>query len=261
MKKQSRRAQTRSSPPLRHQLEHVVPTVIHDPEEKMTALGRFTHHAVKEPRRYLGWPAAIIACVFLAVVVWKLATGGRSPDEDAWAKLETAKSAEERVDLAKEFPTSPVATWALLQAATEYYNLALSDLPQNRDVALPTARKALDLFEQVEREAPHDSPQARSAALGKARTLEMRNDLSQALEQYQHVVKEWPESSGGQGRQAPCGSPQGPAGHHVLQGAVCLLAHEDDPAAARDREPALFAPGSFDPGEWEHRRSPRPSVP
>jgi hypothetical protein len=179
---------------LRHQLEHVVPTVIHDPEEKMTALARFTTHAVKEPRRYLGWPAAILGGIFLAVVVWKLATGGRSTDADAWAKLETAKTAEERVDLAKEYPRSPVATWAQLQAATEYYNLALSDLPHNRDVARPTASKALDLFEQVEREAPKGSPQARAAALGKARTLEMRNDLSQALEQYEHVIKQWPDS-------------------------------------------------------------------
>jgi hypothetical protein len=194
MKKQSRRAQTRSSPPVRHQLEHVVPTVIHNPEEKMTALARWTHHAVKEPRRYLGWPAAIVAGVFLVVVVWKLAVGGRSPDAKFWTKLQSTKTAEERVELAKEYPNSPAATWALLQAATEYYTLALSDLPHNRDVALPTAKKALDFFDQVEREAPHDSPQARAAALGKARTLEMRNELSKALEQYQHVVKEWPES-------------------------------------------------------------------
>ena len=160
----------------------------------MTALGRWTHHAMQEPRRYLGWPAAIVAGVFLGVVVWKLAVGGRSPDTEFWAKLQTAKTAEERVDLAKAYPNSPASTWAILQAATEYYNLALADLPNNRDVALPTAKKALDLFDQVEREAPHDSPQARAAALGKARTFEMRNDLSKALEQYQHVVKEWPES-------------------------------------------------------------------
>ena len=192
------------------------------------------------------------------MVVWKLATGGRSPDEDAWAKLETAKWPRNGWTWPRSFRPRRSRP-GLLQAATEYYNLALSDLPQNRDVALPTARKALDLFEQVEREAPHDSPQARSAALGKARTLEMRNDLSQALEQYQHVSRNGRES-GGQGCQAPCGSPQGPAGHHVLQGAVCLLGDEDDPAAARDREPALFAPGSFEPGEWEHDEV-LPSVP
>ncbi len=192
MKKQSRRARSSSSLPVRHQLEHVVPTVIHNPEEEMTALGRLTSHAIKEPKRYLAWPVTIIACLFIGVLVWKLATGGRSNTSEVWAKLETAKTAEDRVNLAKEYPDSPAATWALLQAATEYYNLALSDLPNNRDVALPTAKKALDLFDQVVQAAPHDSPQARVAALGKARVLEMRNELSKALDQYQLVMTDWP---------------------------------------------------------------------
>ena len=192
MKKQSRCARSSSSLPVRHQLEHVVPTVIHDPEEEMTALGRLTTHAIKEPKRYLAWPVTIIACVFIGVLVWKLATGGRSSTSEVWAKLETAKTAEDRVNLAKEYPKTPAATWALLQAATEYYNLALSDLPNNRDVALPTAKKALDLFDQIVHEAPHDSPQARAAALGKARVLEMRNELAKALDQYQLVITDWP---------------------------------------------------------------------
>jgi hypothetical protein len=196
MKKQSRRARSSSLPPVRHQLEHAVPTVIHDPEQEMTALGRLTTHAIKEPKRYLTWPVTIIACVFLGVLVWKAATSGRSNSSEVWSKLETAKTAEDRVTLAKENPKSPAATWALLQAATEYYNLALSDLPNNRDVALPTSKKALDLFEKILQEAPHDSPQARAAAMGKARVLEMRSrapeDLAKAIEQYERVATDWP---------------------------------------------------------------------
>ena len=61
-------------------------------------------------------------------------------------------------------------------------------------MALSTSKKALDLFDQVIREAPHDSPQARVAALGKARVLEMRNELPKAIEQYELVAKEWPDS-------------------------------------------------------------------
>jgi hypothetical protein len=196
MKKQSRRARSSSLPPVRHQLEHAVPTVIHDPEEEMTALGRLTTHAIKEPKRYLTWPVTIIACVFLGVLVWKAATSGRSTSSEVWSKLETAKTADDRVTLAKENPKSPAATWALLQAATEFFNLALSDLPNNRDVALPTSKKALDLFEKVLQEAPHDSPQARAAAMGKARVLEMRSrapeDLAKAIEQYERVATDWP---------------------------------------------------------------------
>ncbi|HZW31725.1 MAG TPA: hypothetical protein VFF52_13515 [Isosphaeraceae bacterium] len=192
MKKPSPRSRQSASYRTRHQLDHVVPTVIHDPEEKMTALGRFTHHAMQQPRKYLRWPIALVAGLFLAVVVWKLATGGSSTTSDVWARLETAKTPGERLDLAKEYPTAPAAPWALLQAGTEFYNQALADLPHNRDVALPTAKKALDAFDQVERTAPHDSVPARVAALGKARTLELRNELAKAIEQYEHVVQNWP---------------------------------------------------------------------
>jgi tetratricopeptide (TPR) repeat protein len=194
MKKQSARARAQSTPTVRHQLDHAVPTVIHNPEEKMTALGRFAHHAMQEPGRYIGQPALIIGVLLVAAVVWKLATGGAPSTSEAWSKLETAKTPADRVEIAKADPKSPVSTWALLQAATEYFNQALADLPNNRDVALPTSKKALDLFDQVVREAPHDSPQARVASLGKARVLEMRNELPKAIEQYELVAKEWPNT-------------------------------------------------------------------
>ena len=42
------------------------------------------------------------------------------------------------------------------------------------------------------RDAPKDSPQARAAALGKARTLEARNEIAKAIDQYQLVEKTWP---------------------------------------------------------------------
>ncbi len=194
MKKQSARARAQSTPPVRHQLDHAVPTVIHNPEEDMTALGRFVHRAMLEPGKYLGRPALIIGGLFLAAIVWKLSTGGAPSTTEAWSKLETAKTPADRVEIAKAHPNAPVSTWALLQAATEYFNQALADLPHNRDVALPTSRKALDLFDQVLREAPHDSPQARVAALGKARVLEMRNELPKAIEQYELVAKDWPNT-------------------------------------------------------------------
>src|SRR5579875_1422829 len=140
MKKQSARARAQSTPPVRHQLDHAVPTVIHNPEEDMTALGRFVHRAMLEPGKYLGRPALIIGGLFLAAIVWKLSTGGAPSTTEAWSKLETAKTPADRVEIAKAHPNAPVSTWALLQAATEYFNQALADLPNNRDVALPTSR-------------------------------------------------------------------------------------------------------------------------
>ena len=109
--------------------------------------------------------------------------------------MESVKSPADRVQLAEEFPGSAAATWARLQAATEYYNQGFADLPNNRDVALPNLQKAVANFDEVTKEAPKDSPQARAAALGKARALEARNELPKAIEQYELVVKTWPESA------------------------------------------------------------------
>ena len=59
----------------------------------MTALGRVAHHAMLEPRRYLGWPAAIVGGLILGLIVWRLASVGPSNQSDLWLKLEAAKTA------------------------------------------------------------------------------------------------------------------------------------------------------------------------
>ncbi len=70
----------------------------------------------------------------------------------------------------------------------------MGDLPNNRDVAISNVKKALELYEQIAKEAPKDSFQARAALFGKARCLEARNELSQAIEQYELVANNWPGS-------------------------------------------------------------------
>jgi tetratricopeptide (TPR) repeat protein len=197
MKKQSLRRSSRSIPPIpvRRQFDHVVPTVIHDPEEKMTALGRFTHRVFRNPRKYMSWVLWIAVVAVVAVVGWNLTTSEHSRTSEVWSKLDNAKKAEDRIAVAKQYPKSPASTWALLQAATEYYNLGLSDLPNNRDIAVNYFKKAFDLFDQAQREAPKDSFQARAAALGKGRALEARYKLPEAIEQYELVAETWPRSA------------------------------------------------------------------
>ena len=132
MKKPSARARSRSSQPVtvRHQFDHVVPTVIHHPEEKMTALGRFTHRLLQNPRKYSTWALTGLLGVLAVIVIWNFTSGGSSRNSEGWAKLAAAKKAEERADVAKQYPDSPVATWAILQAATEYYNNCAGRPPQ-----------------------------------------------------------------------------------------------------------------------------------
>jgi tetratricopeptide (TPR) repeat protein len=193
MKNQPPRSRSGSRYPARHQFDHVVPTVIHHPEEKMTALGRWTHRLLKDRQNAATWGAVIVAGLLLGVVAWNVGWS-RSRTTELWNEIESAKKTDDRVALAKENPASPAASWALLQAATEFYNQALADMPNNRDVAGPMFKRALDLFDQVVREAPKDSPQARAAALGEARSLEARYELSKAIEQYRLVAKTWPST-------------------------------------------------------------------
>ena len=126
----------------------------------------------ERPREILGAIAAIIAGLLGLVILSNVVWTGSSANAEVWAKMESVKSPADRVQLAEDFPGSSAATWARLQAATEYYNQGFADLPNNRDVALPNLQKAVANFDEVVKEAPKDSPQARAAALGKARALE-----------------------------------------------------------------------------------------
>ena len=191
MKNNMPRSQTQPAP-ARHRFQHETPTVIHDPEKDMMLLARWFHRALQNPTRFWGTLALVVGGILGVVLIRNVGLMGSSAVGEAWARLESARSAADRLKVAEDYPDSPVATWARLQAATEYYNQGFADLPNNRDVALPTLKKALDQFDQVLREAPPDSPQARAAALGKARTLEARNELPKAIEQYRFVAQTWP---------------------------------------------------------------------
>ncbi|WP_165224095.1 tetratricopeptide repeat protein [Aquisphaera insulae] len=190
-------AGTTKTIPARHQFEHETPTQIHHSEEEMMILARWTKHALENPTRFWGTIAAIVIGLLVLVVGASVLSGGSSASSEVWSKLEAAKSPADKVKIAEDFPQSPASLWARLEAASDYYNQGVLDLPNNKDVALPTLKKALDNFSEVAKDAPKDSPQAKTAALGKARALEARNELSKAIEQYQLVAKTWPESPEG----------------------------------------------------------------
>jgi hypothetical protein len=178
----------------RHQRDHAVPTVIHHPEENMPVLARWVHHAMENRARFWGVLGGLVAAVVGLAVLVNVLDLGHSAGSEAWEKLEQAKTPSERVELAQDYPNTEAERWALLLAATEYYNQGFADLPSNRDVALPVLKKAADLFKRVESESPADAPQTRVAALGLAQTYEARNELDKAIEQYQRVAKLWKDS-------------------------------------------------------------------
>jgi hypothetical protein len=186
--------------PVKHQLDHAVPTVIHHPEEDLPVLARWLHGAMANQTRF--W--SVLGGIVVAVVLISLLTSSlssRSGSADAaWTELEAAKTAEERLEIARKYPNTRAERWAILQAASSFYDKGFADLPANRDVALADLKKALEYFQQAAREAPKDSPEAPAAAFGIARTHEARNELAKAIEQYEYVNKTWPDTD--EGRQA-----------------------------------------------------------
>lgn len=195
MKNEPSNAPSPSSPaPARHQFEHVTPTVIHDPEEDMMLLARWAHRAMLNPTRF--WSVLIggVAAILALVVFVSLLSSRTGASGDVWSQLDAAKNADDQVKIAKEHPGSPAASWALLQGASRLYKSGVDDLPNNRDAALQSLKKALDLFEEAGKGVAKDSPIALAAALGKARTLEARNELPKAVDQYKLVAETWPNA-------------------------------------------------------------------
>lgn len=185
--------ESRSPLPVKHEHDHAVPTVIHHPEEESPLLARWLQRAMENPTRFWGIIGGVIVVTLGLSLLSSGLPFGRATVNEAWGKLETAKTPGDRVEIAKDFPNTPAERWALLQAASEYYMQGFNDLPANRDAALPNLKKALDLFQKVADAAPAESTQARVAALGLARTLEARNELDKALKQYEKVAhaKAW----------------------------------------------------------------------
>ena len=129
---------------MRHQLDHVVPTVIHHPEEKMTALGAGRITSFRIRKNTPPGPSRSLAGVLAVVLGWNVTAGGGSPTSEVWSKLDTAKKAEDTGhEVAKESPKSPAATWGLLAGCNQYYEDGTKDLTNNRDVALPAFGKAI----------------------------------------------------------------------------------------------------------------------
>lgn len=178
--------------PTKHQLDHAVPTVIHHPEEDLPILARWLHRAMENQTRFWSLLVGLVVVVIGLTILVSGLSMGRAATNEAWTELEQAKTAAERVDIAQRFPNTPVERWALLQAATEFYSKGFADLPANREAASPELKKALEYFERVARSADKDSPEARAAALGVARTHEARNELEKAIRQYEYVAKTWP---------------------------------------------------------------------
>lgn len=177
--------------------EQAAPTVLHHDHGDQTLLYQwFVRAASKGPKFWLlaGGTAAVI--LVLAMLSGGLSKG-KDVQQSAWTELMLSKSVEDQFRVAETYPETKAASWALLQAAEGRFREGLDNLPSNTEAAGPLLNRARELFEQAERDAPAGAPQKRLAALGVARTLEARNELPRAIEQYQAVAEAYPDTPEG----------------------------------------------------------------
>lgn len=170
------------------------PVVIHHPEEDQTDLERWFRRQLGEGSKLWGLLAAVALIAVLLALVLRNLGGVDTSSAEAWNRLFQAKSAEQRTEVAEEFPTSRAAAWAMIQAASENYNEAVDRLPTAIEAAKPLLTKAETQFEDVLRDAPKGSTIAMKASFGLARTYEARNELEKAVSQYELVARDWPGS-------------------------------------------------------------------
>ncbi len=179
-----------------HQLDHTEPTVIQHPEEDMTVLARWLQRGMEQGARFwLLLGGVIVALVAIAVLTSGLAAG-KTGTSEAWLEVTQAKTVEDRLKIATEHPNTPVALWAKLLSAQEEYTNGVNDLTSGsrKETSGPRLLKALKLFQEVAKEASNDSTQRLVALFGAARTLEARNELPDAIEQYREVATKFPNT-------------------------------------------------------------------
>jgi tetratricopeptide (TPR) repeat protein len=177
-------------------LEHAEPTVIHNPEQDMTILARWLQRGMEQGSRFWLLLGGVIVVLFALAILSSGIMATKSTTNDAWIDLTQAKTVEDRLKIAEAHANTPVALWAKLQSAQEEYAYGIDDLTSGTRLttAGPRLAKALKLFQEVAKEAPKDSSQMLGAMFGAARTLEARNELSLAIEQYRELATKFPNT-------------------------------------------------------------------
>src|SRR4051794_31203179 len=100
----SRRRMNADAPrsPTKHQYDHALPVVIHHPEEELPLLARWVQRAMANKVRFYGLLTAVVVVLLGLSVLTSGLSMGRAKSDEAWTKLEVAKTPNERVEIAKD---------------------------------------------------------------------------------------------------------------------------------------------------------------
>lgn len=173
------------------------PTVIHHYEEDQTLLARWLKRAMSKGPTFWMLAAGSAALIFAVGYLISGLTTGKSANAQAWEQVILASSIEDFQRVSETPGDIPAGRWSALSAASRRYREALTRLPADREGAAPILTLALDNFRAIEDDPKADDTLRRLAMVGVARTLETREELADAIAEYQKVAEKWPNTDEG----------------------------------------------------------------
>lgn len=185
-------------PPIRTHSDVDPPaTVIHHYEEDQTLLARWLKRAMSKGPTFWTLAAGSAAAIFAVGYLISGLTTGKSANTRAWEEVILAGSIEDYQRIATTEGETAAGRWSALNAASRRYREALNRLPADRDGASPMLTQALEDFRAIEDDPKSDEILRRLAMIGVARTLETRQELSDAIAAYEKVAAKWPDTDEG----------------------------------------------------------------
>lgn len=158
-------------------------------------------HAVDSVRPYSQIAiGAVLAVLVVIGVVKYLSVRSQEGVVDAWNLYLQASTAggqtgdEELARLIEQYPGTAAAQWSHLQLADQALSEGIGQLFQNRGEANEKLRKADQHYQAVQQQAKEPLLRER-AVLGLARVYESQGNLEKAQQEYELLLKEWPNGA------------------------------------------------------------------
>lgn len=138
----------------------------------------------------------VIAFAVALVAVPLILQSASSNQTEQWEEFVGYSTPEDFAQLAEKNPDSTVAAWALLQAGRGYLGEGMSNALSNREVSDTRLNEAVEAFETLLKNsnAPDKAREEALLGLGTAREVLGGGDPAPAIEAYQNLLKEFPDS-------------------------------------------------------------------
>src|SRR3990170_5540429 len=133
---------------------------------------------------FIGLTVAVVGIIAAVTITGRTARSKAS----AWEALFEARTPEQLLAVATNYSDTPVAPWAMLQAAQSMQYEGATQLYDRRDQAVVRLKEAVKVYEQIAREHAAMPTIVERAAIGVAGCYETMGDLEAARAAYQQVV-------------------------------------------------------------------------